>query len=109
MAITYDPNKPLDEDTRARLLERNRWQEVEENDRRFANTDSEDPEEDENDSGEDLEEDPDEDENPNDLVMDEIRAELTKREIPWNRKMRKAELVALLRQDEESSSDSRTE
>lgn len=36
MAIEYDPDKPLDEDTRQRLLERNRWEEVEENDRKFG-------------------------------------------------------------------------
>jgi hypothetical protein len=106
--VDYDSDQPLDDDTRQRLLERNRWQEVEENDRRFQKQESTvypdqgDEEDFEDDVDEESEEDPDD---PNDRLKPELRDELTRRNIPWNRKMRKAELVELLRKDEESTSD----
>lgn len=114
MAVTFDPDQPLDPDTRQRLLERNRWQEVEENDRRFGSTEQEsgDPSSTENGDGDDPDEDEGEepgdepDDDPNELLMDELRDELRRREIAFPRKARKPELVSLLRQAEEAEADS---
>jgi hypothetical protein len=161
MPLEYDPDQPLDDDTRQRLLERNRWQEVEENDRKFGNAPAEpeivrgdpksgsssesapgsedpiNPEGDEadeetvkiakerianpnyfadsddqraeslenseaiNDEDDEPSEDPDD---PDNRLKPELKAELTRRGISYPRRARKAELVELLRQDEERNS-----
>jgi hypothetical protein len=96
-----DFDQKLDPDTRLRLLERNRWQEVEENDRRFPESEQEggdpaSPEADGNsDEGDDGDTTPDTPED--EMVKGEIKAELKELGVEFNSRASKAELVELLK------------
>lgn len=114
-----DQTKPLDEDTRQRLLERNRWQEVEENDRLFpeGQPDSEggDPaspdepstgadgagtDDSQSDNPDDGGGEQDEDEDPG--TKQDLRDELDRLEVDWKTSDNKATLIEKVRQAHEA-------
>lgn len=106
-----DWDQKLDPDTRQRLLERNEWRKVQENDKRFPDTDKDgDPTSDEDDAsdGDDSGQDGDggdTDTPEQEMVKADLKAELDKRGVKYPSRASHADLVDLLKNAPETPED----